>query len=228
MNTKRQVNYVKMLKLFAVLLLYKTALAEVKIASGSKLGMYHTIATEECQKIEKPCSVVITSGSRENIKLLMEGKVDFAIIQDNLGLANMSIVKRFPVKEHLHIFHKKDVESFSQLMNEAEYSVDVNSGTYAILFALQKALNFKLKVKHRDIQDKEGKKSFCDRDTEASFYNIAESSYRYQQIQFLNLTCNAKEYQFTQEEQDIIRKTTPQLTIRNGLIENGVIMVKLN
>lgn len=222
---KKSTKIVKMIKLLALLLVSNTALASIKIASGSKLGLYHTLAVKECEK-RQPCEVVATSGSRENIDLLKSGQVDFAIIQNNLGLDGLKVVKEFPEKEHLHIFHKKEVESLSQLMNEGEYSIDKGSGTYAVLFALHKVLGFNLQAKHRSILEKEKKESFCQRKTNITFYNIAETSFHYQQIKLLNLPCRAKEYKLTTAEQEIIRKTAPQLTIKDGLIENGIVMVE--
>jgi TRAP-type uncharacterized transport system substrate-binding protein len=211
---------------FFILLLYATnASAHIQIASGSIYGVYHTLATQECTKLQKPCFVRSTSGSLENIELLKSKKVDYAVIQDNLGTKNMIVVKRFKTKEQLHIFYKGDVKSFYDLM-QLDYTLDTQSGTYATLYALQPVFKFKLKTIHRDVQEKESSTSFCDRNTQVSFYNISENSLPYHKMKLEFTRCGVKEYVFTKEEIYAIHKHAQQLNTNNGFIENGVILVR--
>jgi TRAP-type uncharacterized transport system substrate-binding protein len=202
--------------------------ADITIASGSREGLYHTLATEHCREFKEPCKVIETSGTLENIDLVKSGEVDYAVIQDNIGFNGLTVLKTFHQTERLNIFYKGKATSFEEVASK-KYSIDKNSGTYALIYAIHKALGLQMKYQSNNldiaIKQKE-KPSFCERETEASFYNIAVDSLPYKKMQIEFVDCDIQEYQFTLKEIDILRSQLPLLQIQNGYIENGIVLVR--
>ena len=62
----------------------------IKIAAGAMHGVYYLVALELCDMVEKhsaisSCEVLPTSGSLNNLSLLLSNKVDFAFSQSDLA-----------------------------------------------------------------------------------------------------------------------------------------------
>lgn len=212
---------------YVPLLIGFCAVAEITVASGSKEGLYHTLATQFCREQNEPCTVIETSGSRENIELLNRKLVNYAIIQDNLGLENMVVVKKFDIQERFNIFYKGNAGSFQDISRKL-YTVDKRSGTYALIYAIHTALELPIRQQENlSILDKQSQSpSFCNRDTEVSFYNISVDSLPYKKMQIEGFQCGIKEYQFTKEEVCNLQQKLPSIQIENGYILNGVVLVR--
>jgi TRAP-type uncharacterized transport system substrate-binding protein len=80
-----------------------------KIATGKIDGEYYKRGIEFC-KDKSDCKVIETHGSAENVKLLLDGKVDYAILQENFV---RKIEQKFTlsngVKEYLHLIYNPEL-----------------------------------------------------------------------------------------------------------------------
>jgi TRAP transporter TAXI family solute receptor len=84
--------------LFTVIILFSSKYSHVyaqdkviKIGSGMLTGAYYLFAKELCNQIEQgskhqyKCQVITSKGTVENLQLLNQGKIDFALVQADLA-----------------------------------------------------------------------------------------------------------------------------------------------
>lgn len=208
--------------LITLFLFISTVANALTIATGNINGYYHTLGVEYC-KGKTNCKVLQTSGTLENIKLLKEGKVDYAFIQSNLMERDLMPVVVYNENEKFHILYKgNEVKSWAELINQKNYTLDFESGTYAIFQKITEILNVANNnmVFDRKVIDKQ--QSFCERKTTATFYNVNESGYAGLQLK-LDKRC-ANEYLFNEYESRVLKQY--HIDVQDGVIHNQILLVK--
>lgn len=150
----------------------------IKIASGPVSGYYHFLASKLCKSVEKDyakygyeCQVIKTDGSIDNIKLLKEGLVDFAIIQADIahdayfGMdyfenqpAYLKLRKIFPLKNESLSFISKYPSEFNNINDLRDAVVSTTgsqSGVYKLLNILTKEyqIDFKQTILNSNYRD---------------------------------------------------------------------------
>lgn len=208
--------------LITLFLFISTVANALTIATGDINGYYQTLGVQYC-KGRKDCKTMQTSGTVENINLLKEGKVDYAFIQSNLMESGLEPVNTYIENEKFHILYKgKEVKSWNELINTKDYTLDFQSGTYAIF----EKITYILQAEHqKEIINRKAKnkeQSFCDRKTTATFYNVNENGYAGLQLK-IDKRCS-QEYLFNEYESRILNKNN--IDVMNGVIYNQILLVK--
>lgn len=176
------------------------ASTSIKIASGQSAGLYYKTAATLClvleKELKKSCEVVITSGSIENLKLLEQGKVDYALVQENLIGSYQKIHRLY--SEYLFILYKgKPVSSIRDVLSKHS-SIDKNSGTYSIIQSVLEELKLQSFSNGSTIDLKSSFDGFCFNSSEVNLYNMGYPS---DLIETTLLQCsNINIYSFSVEE----------------------------
>lgn len=154
----------------------------VKIGAGHLLDGYYHIGIKLCRYISQSnkgikCEVVPTSGSLENLRLLQEGKIDFAFALSNLALQAYEATGYFaenePFKDltqllNLHdsyftvITKDKDhILTFADLNGRNISNGPANSDSSTAYFELEKYYHFDEKPKDIEIAYEDYARDFC-------------------------------------------------------------------
>ena len=86
---------------------------EILIAGGNINGVYYAVATQICNIVREyspttKCNVAITSGSAENLALLNNNKVDFAIIQEDIAQKQAEAHEQYSYSNMRFVFNLFD------------------------------------------------------------------------------------------------------------------------
>ena len=213
-----------MRKIILILILLSQNVYATVIASGNILDYYHTLATELCSEYTD-CTVKQTRGSLENLKLLENKEVDYALIQSNLLDEKREIIKEINTVETFNVFYKGSVvNSWKELIATKDFTLDKESGTYGVFMKISKALGtenasitLRTNLKNRPL-------SFCERKTTATFQNVNITAFTSLLFKVDKIKCNTKQYKFTKQEIELLEKVG--LSVEKGVVYNTIYLVK--
>ncbi|MBT8420648.1 MAG: TAXI family TRAP transporter solute-binding subunit, partial [Gammaproteobacteria bacterium] len=126
--------------------------AEIKIATGSKSGVYYPVGAAVSQLLKAKginISAIPTAGSEQNVGMLLQGKADFAIVQSDV-LYMMSqaepdepyfkykesvetlrgLAALFPEHTQILVRADSDITGILQLVDKQLYVGKIGSGTH--------------------------------------------------------------------------------------------------
>nr|VFJ78142.1 MAG: TRAP transporter solute receptor, TAXI family [Candidatus Kentron sp. FW] len=132
--------------------LHVAVAAEIKIATGSKSGVYYPVGQAVARLLGAKgidVEVIPTAGSEQNVNMLVQGDADFAIVQsDVLYMMNQAepdepyfkykdpvkalrgIAALFPEHTQILVRADSDITEVLQLVDKKLYIGKVSSGTY--------------------------------------------------------------------------------------------------
>lgn len=170
-----------------------TASRDITIATGGISGVYYPVGGAICRLVNRNpsndhtrCNVDITSGSVANLRLLMGGFNEFAIVQSDIlaklpGLENRdearerlrAVVRLHPEIATIVVRADSDIEELSDLKRRTVSAGDLSSGHFATFEMLEETAGWPLDERSilLEVSPADQAKLLCDETIDA-FFNM--------------------------------------------------------
>ncbi|MDJ0572049.1 MAG: TAXI family TRAP transporter solute-binding subunit, partial [Pleurocapsa sp. MO_192.B19] len=113
------------------------------LATGDPQGEYYAFAQALAKVVARhqpqiQIEVIETEGSRENLELLSDDRVQLALIQSDtiVSPSTKAIASLFPEISHLIVTKESDIDSFSELKGKRIALMPKRSGSYQLFWSL--------------------------------------------------------------------------------------------
>jgi TRAP transporter TAXI family solute receptor len=162
--------------------------ATIKIATGSMLGGYYFVGLKICKYISEAnegirCEVIPTKGSVQNINLLRNGEVDFALVQSDIALSArnsqgffaaakpfsdiVQILRLYNEALTIIVKDKDKIRVFGDLDGKKIANGSVNSGTALVYNSLISKYDFKDPPEDEDVPREKYAQKLCNGEIDA-------------------------------------------------------------